>query len=299
VLISAPDSFLGQQPAPDSNTILLRITAVDDHGRPIPDLKQEQFTVFEKKVQLPINSFEGSDEPASIVFLFDVSGSVQSRFKESVAQLAYRFAQASNKSNDYMVVAFSSRPKVLCSWGCRGDDLVKALADVAQMTPQLNTALYDACDLAINQLQASKYRKQVVFVVTDGQDNVSKNTFNNLRKKAKESSVIIYAIGMISVSDAGSSLGIEGQAVLDELASISGGKAFYPKDRKDLPDVIDSIAVELRHQYTVGINIDQAIHSNEWHPIKVRVAPVKDSNGKVLHISLRYREGIMITRPQN
>src|SRR5258705_5670232 len=112
VLISAPDSVLSQQPPFDGKTLVLTVTAVDEHDRPIPRLQQEQFSVFEKKVQPPITSFETNDEPASIVFLFDVSGSVQPRLNALVAQLAHRFVQASNESNDYMVIAFHSRAKV-------------------------------------------------------------------------------------------------------------------------------------------------------------------------------------------
>jgi Ca-activated chloride channel family protein len=257
----------------------------------VSGLRQEQFSILEKKAQLPITSFETSDEPASIVLLFDVSGSVQRGHNTLIAESVYRFVQASNEFNDYLVVAFNSRVKVLCGWGCRRNDLVNALTLVAQATPQTNTAFYDACDLAINQLRASKYRKQILLVVTDGQDNASKNTFKNLTKTVRESSIAIYAIGMIGAADVGSSLGMEGQEILDELTGISGGKAFYPRDRKTLSEVLESIALTLRHQYIVGFDLGQARHDSLWHSIKVKVAADKSANGKVPRIYVQSREG--------
>ena len=129
------DSILGQQPTTDSKTVLLRVTATDDHSRPINGLKQEQFSVFEKKQQLDIASFDSSDEPASIAFMFDVSGSIPDAFKNLAAQLVQQFIETSNKSNDYLVIAFNTQAKVLCSWDCRADDLKKALGEIVRVTP--------------------------------------------------------------------------------------------------------------------------------------------------------------------
>ena len=160
VLISAPDSVLGQQPAPDSKTVLLRVTATDDHSRPITGLKREQFSIFENKQQLDIASFDSSDEPASIAFMLDVSGSIPDAFKNLAAQLAQQFIETSNKSNDYLVIAFNTQAKVLCGWDCRADDLKKALGEIVRVKPQMNTAFYDACDLALTKLESSKYRSR-------------------------------------------------------------------------------------------------------------------------------------------
>jgi VWFA-related protein len=167
VLVSAPDSILGQQPVPDSKTVILRITAVDDHGRPIPGLKQEQFSVFEKKDQLQIASFDSNDEPASIAFIFDASGSVAPAFRAVAAQSAYQFTETSHRSNNYVVIAFDRQAQLLCGWDCRADDLKKAFAEVVRIVPQMNTALYDACDLALTKLETSKYGRRVIIVVSD------------------------------------------------------------------------------------------------------------------------------------
>jgi len=256
-------------------------------------LKREQFSIFEKTQQLDIASFDSSDEPASIAFMFDVSGSIPDAFKNLAAQLVQQFIATSNKSNDYLVIAFNERAKVLCGWDCRADDLEKAVEEVVRVMPQMNTAFYDACDLALTKLESSKYRKRVIIVFTDdGEDNASKTSLSRLRNILRESSAALYVIGVINQSDAGSTLGIPGRGILEELASVSGGKAFFSPDHKQLRDVVAVVAAELSHQYTITLNIAHGTHDNKWHSIKVKVTPPKaDSRANFPHVFLRYREG--------
>jgi hypothetical protein len=117
---------------------------------------------------------------------------------------------------------------------------------------------------------------------------MSKVSFNRFRNILRESSASLYVIGVINESDAGSTLGIPGRGILDELVSVSGGKAFFPPDRKQLPDIVNLVAAELGHQYTISFNIAHATHDNKWHSIKVKVAPPREEFPKIF---LRYREG--------
>jgi VWFA-related protein len=190
-------------------------------------------------------------------------------------------------------MAFNERAKVLCGWDCRADDLEKALEEVVRVMPQMNTAFYDACDLALTKLESSKYRKRVIIVFTDeGEDNASKTSLSRLRNVLRESSVTLYAIGVVQQSNDGSTFGIPGRGILEELASLSGGKAFFSPDHKQLRDVVAVVAAELSHEYTIGFNIAHATHENKWHSIKIKVTPPKaDSRGKVPKVFLRYREG--------
>src|SRR5205807_3944778 len=237
------------QPTPDSKTVLLRVTVTDDHSRPITGLKREQFSIFENKQQLDIASFDSNDEPASIAFMLDVSGSIPDAFKNLAAQLVQQFMETSNKSNDYLVIAFNTQAKVLCGWDCRADDLKKALGEIVRVKPQMNTAFYDACDLALTKLESSKYRRQVIIVFTDETgDNASKTSLTRLRSVLRKSSVALYAIGIIHQSNDGSTLGIPGRGILEELALVSGGKACFSRDQKQLRDVVAVVAAQLIDQ---------------------------------------------------
>jgi len=193
-------------------------------------------------------------------------------------------------SNDYSVVAFNCTAELVCGRGCRGNDLKSALEYVSRIKPQADTAFYGSCKLAMRHLESSQFKRRVMIVFSDGQDNSSTTTFTELRDALKESSVTSYAIGLFAGSDIGSSLGLEGKSILDEFASVSGGKAFYPSNKKELQSAMDLVSEELGNQYVISF-VPNARHDHKWHSIKVKVAPPKEKpQTKFPRVLLRYRE---------
>ena len=93
------------------------------------------------------------------------------------------------------------------------------------------------------------------------------------KRVLKESDVVLYAIGILGGSDVGSSLGMEGQSILDEMAGVSGGKAFYPRSPAEMDDIFEQIALELRHQYSIGYRPPNFVNDGKWHRVKVKVNP--------------------------
>ena len=80
----------------------------------------------------------------------------------------------------------------------------------------------------------------------------------------------------LSGADAGNQLGMEGQATLDELANVSGGKAFFPRSAVEMDDIFEQIALELRHQYSIGYRPNNFVNDGKWHKIKVKVRRLVD-----------------------
>jgi Ca-activated chloride channel family protein len=89
----------------------------------------------------------------------------------------------------------------------------------------------------------------------------------------KESDVVVYSIGILSGIDSGSSMGMEGQGILDELSSVSGGKAFFPNTPAEMDEIFERIALELRHQYSIGYRPSNFANDGKWHKIKVKISP--------------------------
>ena len=110
-------------------------------------------------------------------------------------------------------------------------------------------------------------------MISDGQDNSSRFAFGNVRRLLKESDVTLYGVGILSGTDAGSALGMEGQGILDELAGVSGGKAFFPRSAAEMDDIFEQIALELRHQYSIGYKPPKFNGDGKWRKIKVKVTP--------------------------
>jgi Ca-activated chloride channel family protein len=133
-----------------------------------------------------------------------------------------------------------------------------------------NTALYDACYLGIERVTRGAHQKRALLIISDGQDNSSRYTFGELRRLLKETDVLIYAVGIIEANSPGS-LDMGGQALLDELASVSGGRAFFPSTAAEMNEIFERIAIELRHQYSIGYKPKNFSNDGKWHRIKVKV----------------------------
>ncbi len=107
--------------------------------------------------------------------------------------------------------------------------------------------------------------------------------------------MVVYSIGILGGNDPGSSLGMEGQAILDELSSVSGGKAFFPRTAAEMDDIFESIALELRHQYSIGYKPNNFTNDGKWHRLKVKVTPPRG----LPHLFVRSKEGYFaITNPR-
>ena len=213
----------------NTDLITFTVTVTDTYGRYVSGLSKGAFAVFDNKKPQEITFFSDDDSPVSVGVIFDVSGSMSGDKVKRARDALSKFIQTSHDSDEYFLIAFNSRAQLLLDKTRDGDSVLNKLTFVETKN---NTALYDACYLGVEKVQRGAHPKRALLLISDGQDNDSRYTFNELRKLLKESDVTLYGIGILSGSDAGSSLGMEGQGILDELAGVSGGKAFFPRSRR-------------------------------------------------------------------
>lgn len=287
-------SAMGQETKPNGSTVRVVVTVADSAGRPVSGLTQEQFSIVEKKNPLEIVSFDAEDKPVSIAFVFDLSTSMSPAFRKSSVQLAGQIVRSSNKANEYAIIGLREAPEVFCELGCNEAETTKALQQVAAVEVKegrSKTFLFDGCALALKKLETSKNAKQVLIVFSDGLDNSSKLPFNKLRDALKESSVIFYAFGLQSPT-MNALLSQEGGKVLEELGVLTGGKAYFPIETREMTQVADVIAMQLRQQYTIGFKPETQTADNKWHSIKIKLTMPK-TTGKSATPFVRYREGYL------
>ena len=264
-------SELGQGPIiTQTDLITFTVTVTDTYGRYVSGLGKGAFTVFDEKKAQEITFFSDDDAPVSVGVIFDVSGSMNGEKIKRARDALSKFIQTSHNMDEYFLIAFNSRAQLLLDKTRDGNQVLDKLMYVQTKN---NTALYDACYLGVEKVQRGAHPKRALLLISDGQDNNSRYTFNELRRVLKESDVTLYGIGILSGSDAGSSLGMEGQGILDELASVSGGKAFFPRSNAEMDDIFEQIALELRHQYSIGYKPLNFTNDGRWHKIKVKVTP--------------------------
>jgi len=252
----------------NTDLVSFNVTVTDIYGRFVSGLSKNAFSIFEEKSQEEITFFSDEDAPVSVGILFDVSGSMSGDKVHRARDALAHFIQTSHDRDEYFLIGFNSRAQLLMDRTRDGQAVLDKLTFVQTKN---NTALYDACYLGVERVQRGTHPKRALLLISDGQDNNSRYTFNELRRVLKESDVVLYAIGILGGSDVGSALGMEGQGILDELAGVSGGKAFYPRSGAEMDDIFEQIALELRHQYSIGYK--PPAFDGKWHKIKVKVSP--------------------------
>lgn len=263
-----PDDTLPGVFVTNTDLITFTVTVTDTYGRFVSGLSKNAFNVFDDKKPQEITFFSDDDAPVSVGVIFDVSGSMSGDKVKRARDALSKFIQTSHNSDEYFLIAFNSRAQLLLDRTRDGNSVLDKLTFV---NTKDNTALYDACYLGVEKVQRGSHPKRALLLISDGQDNNSRYTFNELRRLLKESDVVLYGIGILGGGDAGSSLGMEGQGILDELASVSGGKAFFPRSAAEMDDIFEQIALELRHQYSIGYKPTNFTNDGKWHKVKVKV----------------------------
>lgn len=275
----------------NSDLITLTVTVTDTYGRFVTGLGKNAFTVIDDKTQQEISFFSDEDAPVSLGVIFDVSGSMGGEKISRAREALSRFIDTSHTSDEYFLVGFNNRAQLLLDKTRDSDSLLNKLTFV-QTKGQ--TALYDATYLGVEKVTRGTHKKRAVLLISDGQDNSSRYTFSELRRLLKESDVIIYAVGIVDRHD-DSTLGFTGRSILEELAGVSGGKAFFPSTTAEMNDTFERIALELRTQYSIGYRPSNFVNDGKWHKIKIKVQPPRGFP----RLFVRGREGYYaVTNPR-
>jgi Ca-activated chloride channel homolog len=252
-----------------TDLISFTVTVTDTYGRFVTGLSKNAFSVFDDKSQQEITFFSDDDAPVSLGVVFDVSGSMSGDKINRAREALNKFIETSHSRDEYFLIGFNQRAQLLLDRTRDSDSLMQKLTFV-QTKGQ--TALYDACYLGVERVTRGAHQKRAILLISDGQDNSSRYTFSELRRLLKESDVIIYAIGIVDSHD-DSTLDTTGRAILEELAGVSGGKAFFPSTSAEMNDTFERIALELRTQYSIGYRPTNFANDGKWHKIKIKVQP--------------------------
>ena len=272
----------------NTDLVTLTVTVTDSRGRYIPGLTQKEFSITDNKLPQEITFFSDADSPVSVGVVFDVSGSMSGKKIEQAKEALSTFIQTSHPQDEYFLIAFSSQPELLLDSSRDGDAVIREFSVVE---PHGSTALYDATYLALDRVAHGIHAKRAILIISDGQDNSSRYTFSQLRRAVMESDVSLYAIGI--QGGEGGVLAMHGGLLLEELVSVSGGRAFFPRNSSRMNEALEQIALELRHQYSIGYRPSNFIADGKWRRVRVKVAPPPELN----RVWVRSREGYFAVAP--
>lgn len=259
------------------------VSVTDPYGRFVTGLGKEHFELFDDKVKQQIAHFTDDDAPVSLGIVYDVSGSMKERVGRSIRALR-RFIETSHNDDDFFLIGFNDRAKLVQDFTTSGDSI---LGHLMFANPHGSTALYDAAYIAVEKVQQGRQTKKALLIISDGQDNNSRYTYKELRNRVKEADVQIYAIGI--TDPANDTLAGFGRSVLEEITRMTGGRAFFPNayNEPELVEICTRIALELRHQYSVGFYPTDIQSEAKWHKVQVKVNPPRGLG----RLSLSYRDG--------
>ena len=282
-----------QSPAPQSqgkggikvdvNLVVLHTTVLDDRGRFADGLKQEEFRVFEDKVEQKLAVFKREDIPVSFGLVIDNSGSMRDK-RERVNAAALIFVRTSNPADEGFVVNFNDDYYLDMD-----KDFTSNISDMKEALERIDsrgsTALYDAVVGSLDHLKKGTRDKKVLLVVTDGEDNASRKTFEQTLEEAQKSDAVIYTVGLLSQESKKNAK--RARKKLQELSQATGGLAFFPENLEDAENICTQIAHDIRNQYTLAYYPSNTRRDGTFRAVNVTVTPLH-GHGK---LSVRTRTG--------
>ena len=255
----------------ETNLVNVAVVVTDANGRNVSGLNQSAFSIFDNKQRQEISWFAVDDSPLSIAVVFDLSGSM-SRQKMAQAKAALqRFFENSHPLDEYSLIGFDGGPRVSVDGTHDPAEMIQRLA----LQPSHGqTALYDACRLAVTQVLHSEHPRRAILIISDGQDNNSQSTLSELRRQLHEEDILAYAIGINDPARVGPAVDL-GRRTLGEITASTGGRAFFPFNDDEMIRASEEIALELRSQYQLAYRPAQFVSDRKWHQIKVSVSPLE------------------------
>lgn len=261
----------------DVDEVVLNCTAVDSDGHLVQDLKQDDFKVFEDSVAQNIVSFQHSDIPVSMGILVDNSGSMRDK-RAAVNAAALDLVRASNPSDEAFIVNFSDEAFLDQDFT---SDIGRLRQGLSHIESRGGTALYDAVVASADQLaQGARRPKQVLLIVTDGEDNASTlNLEQAIRRVQDLQGPVVYSIGLLFGDDAHGAEARRARRALQLLSDETGGMAFFPHSLEDVDSIAAEVARDIRNQYTIGYHSTKPMSEGGYRVVHVEAKPVH--HGKV------------------
>ncbi len=259
--VRSPDSAASPAEAPlkkqggnyvlrtDVDEVVLNATVLNGNQL-VQGLTKNDFEVYEDGVKQTILSFQHTDLPVSMGLVIDNSGSMYKK-RPAVNKSALDLVEASNPQDQAFVVNFSDEAFIDADFT---SNLEKLREGLSHIDSRGGTALYDAVVASADKLAADAKRpKQVLVLITDGEDNASTlNLEQTIRRVQALSGPVIYSIGLLFGDEMDRGEVRRARRALELLSSETGGMAFFPRSLTQVDEIAAEVAHDIRTQYTLG-----------------------------------------------
>lgn len=250
----------------DTSLVVINATVTDASGKPVGNLKNNQFTVFEDGKPQEISLFETEATPFAAVILIDTSGSMETRV--SLARsAAIRFLEGLRADDVAAIYNFDSKVSLVQDFSGSRD-----MADGAyNLKADGMTVLNDAIVKAALDLSRRPEKRRAIIVLSDGMDTQSKNSEDKALKAALSANATVYTVDMSSADEGGHER-MQSQKVLKNFAEKSGGKFVATPGGAAMREAFKNIVEELGVQYTLGYQPTNTAKDGKWRAIELKIA---------------------------
>jgi len=261
----------------DVNLVVLHTTVLDDRQKFADGLKQENFRIFEDKVEQKLSVFKREDVPVSMGLVIDNSGSMREK-RPRVNEAALTLVQASNPRDEAFVVNFNDDFYLDLD-----KDFTSSIPELKEALERIDsrgsTALRDAIIGSLDHVKKGSRDKKVLLVVTDGEDNASHNSLEKTLREIQKTDTVIYTIGLLGTE--GKKEAKRAKKVLQEIAAASGGVAYFPENVEDVHSICEQVAHDIRNQYTLAYYPTNTNRDGSFRAVSVEVIPPR-GHGKLV-----------------
>lgn len=285
--------LLAQSEPVVAEQIRLQFAVMAKDGQYIRDLVKNDVEVFDGKESKPILDFSSDAGPATIGILIDLSGSIQPAMPRAISNALSKAIGDGKLENEYFIAVFHEKFRIVVERTQDRQQIDDGLELLKTALPRKNTWLNDAMSDCLSEMERSKFSRRVLVVISDGADTHSKLSYLKLLRKLKEADTTVYFAG-----DATRSSGTEEvmrQAYMYGIANVTGGRAFYFINEKELNEVLQRIIDEITSSYSLAFSPTKPKKAKEWRKVVIKVRPNKEK-GKVRVI---HREGYYAKNSQD
>lgn len=238
----------------DVNLVLIPVLVTDLYDRPVRGLTKEDFRLFEGLTEQKITNFFSEEAPVSIGLVFDASHSMETRIDQS-RQAVSEFLHLCTPGDEFFLLKFSDRPEPVQGFTTKTEEIEDGIDSIRTGGW---TSLFDAIYMGIDKMKRATRARRVLLVLSDGGDNNSRYTENEIRERVKEADVRIFSVSIGS-----------GSPALEKLSEASGGRALRVKNADELPALASRLSAEIHSEYVLGYSPSDTERDGKYRKVKV------------------------------
>jgi len=233
----------------ETTLVQINVTVTDPLNRFVTGIAKEYFRLFEDKVEQQIVQVSSEDAPLSVGLVFDTSGSMGAKLRQS-REAVFQFLKNANPEDEFFLIEFNDRPELVVPFTRDTEDIQSRLTFTQ---PEGTTALLDGVYLAMQRMKKAHNPRKAILIISDGGDNASRYTEREIRNAVREADVQIYGIGIFEPRESRdlSWEEIMGPTLLSDISGLTGGQAYTVNNLSELPDIATRIGIDLRNQYVL------------------------------------------------